>query len=100
MHYITGVPELKEICCVSCGGKEFINENGKRVCAYCNTAYVTSTATTTIAIRSDIEMLLAKCKADPRKAAKYANLILDIDPGNKEAHKYLQKGVGGRRRRK
>ena len=42
-----------------------------------------------ISLQSDIELLLDKCRRDPRNARKYANLILDIDPGNKDALQYL-----------
>ena len=42
-----------------------------------------------ISLGGDIELLLQKCRLDPRNARKYANLILDIDPTNKEAYKYL-----------
>ncbi len=43
----------------------------------------------TISVLSDVEILLEKCKKDPRNARRYANLILDIDPFNTEATKYL-----------
>lgn len=42
-----------------------------------------------IALDDDVQRLLKKCKTDPRNARKYANLILDIDPDNEEAYKYL-----------
>jgi hypothetical protein len=42
-----------------------------------------------IEIDSDIQMLLMKCREDPVNARKYANLILDIDPGNLEAKRFL-----------
>ena len=37
----------------------------------------------------DVERLLQKCRTDRRNARKYANLVLDIDPTNQEALKYL-----------
>jgi len=43
----------------------------------------------TIAINDDISMLLSKCRDDPDNARRYASLILDIDPGNSEALRYL-----------
>ena len=42
-----------------------------------------------IALEEDIAVLLKKCREDPKNARKYANLVLDIDPGNAEAKKYL-----------
>ena len=78
-----------EISCPCCNGKEFREENGKRVCAYCGTAYISETSNTTIALDADVKRLLAKCKSDPRRAYRYASLVLDIDPGNREALKYL-----------
>lgn len=46
---------------------------------------------TVIALEDDIQRLLEKCKQEPWKARRYANLILDIDPGNKEAIQYLRR---------
>ncbi len=46
--------------------------------------------TSYIALDDDVQMLLIKCHNDPTQANKYANLILDIDPNNKEAIKYLK----------
>jgi len=45
---------------------------------------------TSIALNEDIRMLLRKCKEDTANARRYANLVLDIDPSNKEANKYLR----------
>ena len=41
-------------------------------------------------VDSDIQMLLEKCKQDPANRRRYANLILDIDPTNREAAAYLR----------
>ena len=38
----------------------------------------------------DVAKLLRKCRENPARARKYANLILDIDPDNPEALKYLK----------
>ena len=43
-----------------------------------------------IALDDDVARLLEKCRTDPRNARKYANLVLDIDPHNREALKYLR----------
>ena len=37
-----------------------------------------------ISVNSDVERLLEKCRTELWKARIYANLILDIDPGNQE----------------
>ena len=42
-----------------------------------------------VSISEDIKRLLAKCRTDRKNARKYANLILDIDPNNKDALQYL-----------
>jgi hypothetical protein len=36
-------------------------------------------------------MLLRKCQDDPLQAKRYASLVLDIDPSNKEAARYIKK---------
>ncbi|MCF0233112.1 MAG: TFIIB-type zinc finger domain-containing protein [Enterococcus sp.] len=79
---------MEKITCSSCGANEFKTENGKRICTYCGTVYKTQ-STSTIALDNDVARLLLKCQTDPANARKYANLILDIDPTNKTAYKYL-----------
>jgi hypothetical protein len=44
-----------------------------------------------IALDDDVVRLLEKCRTEPWNARKYANLVLDIDPHNREALKYLRK---------
>lgn len=82
---------MEALICERCGSNEFRNENGLKVCAYCETAYKAPAKPldTSIDLQSDIRNLLMKCKSDPKNARRYANLILDIDPGNKEARRYL-----------
>jgi len=80
---------MSEFNCSSCGSKEFTSKNGKRVCAYCGTMFVGEGGETTIALNEDVERLLKMCRANPKKASMYANLVLDIDPSNAEALKYL-----------
>ena len=43
-----------------------------------------------IGLDDDVAELLRKCRENPARARKYANLILDIDPDNPEALKYLK----------
>lgn len=100
---------MKALICKSCGATGLNIKNGYVTCEYCDTKFLftsedydfygssDNTANVTkhisnssgISLGSDIEMLLQKCRTNPRNARKYANLILDIDPDNKEALKYL-----------
>jgi len=80
--------------CEKCGGGEFIDCDGYRICQYCNTRYLITPEDTTrkesnITLDDDIKMLLQKCRDDPENAPRYASLVLDIDPGNAEAIKFL-----------
>ena len=85
---------MKLLKCEQCGGNDFHRDNGFMVCNYCNARYAIETSDigikqSSISLNSDIDTLLKKCRDDPRNARKYANLILDIDPTNHEAMKYL-----------
>jgi uncharacterized Zn finger protein (UPF0148 family) len=85
---------MKVNVCVNCGGNEFIYKEGAMFCKYCNTRYSLEEnekprPASVVSIDQDIDLLLAKCKAEPSKADRYARLILDIDPTNKEAQKYV-----------
>ena len=85
---------MKEMICNRCGANDWSNSNGYRKCNYCGTQFQLTAEDITnkesnISVNSDVEMLLNKCKTDPRNAKKYANLILDIDPSNLDALKYL-----------
>ncbi|WP_165170570.1 hypothetical protein [Adlercreutzia sp. ZJ242] len=80
---------MNEAVCEKCGSSDFVAADGCRICVYCRTKYqiekVAKPPETTISIGDDVQELLAKCKADPINARRYANLILDIDPSNAEA---------------
>lgn len=88
---------MGKIVCDSCGGNDFIESGGFRVCKYCGTKQIifqetkvsAGNAGAGIAIDDDIQRLLEKCRKDPVNAKRYANLILDIDANNAEARKYL-----------
>lgn len=85
---------MEAIKCGSCGASEWIEKDGLRKCAYCGTVYhldenEKGSKQSNIALNDDVQRLLEKCKNEPRNAKKYANLILDIDPSNSEAKKYL-----------
>ena len=85
---------MKQVRCPNCGSDVFIYKNGAKYCSYCNSRFEITEEerpkkTSQISLKSDIDILLEKCKADPANAKRYAGLILDIDPTNKEARKYL-----------
>lgn len=80
---------MKLITCSNCGASKFTIRNQKYICVYCGSTYEKS-HTTTISINDDIQKLLQKCRENPLAAKRFANLILDIDPGNNEAKKYLK----------
>ena len=87
---------MKQIFCESCGSNDFIEQNGYRICQYCNAKYLVHHEEfpqkgSNIALTEDIRMLLIKCKEDPANARRYANLVLDMDPSNEKAAKYLRK---------
>ena len=85
---------MKLIRCTQCGSNELYRDGGYMVCKYCNSRFAIEkddnrVKESNIALGADIEALLKKCRIDPRNAKRYANLILDIDPDNDEALKYL-----------
>ncbi len=85
---------MKLLDCMRCGSKEFVEEDGFIVCAYCKSKYVPQAddippKETVIGMASDIQALLQKCREDPTNRRRFANLILDIDPTNQEAKQYL-----------
>lgn len=87
---------MKALICERCGGGEFVDRDGYRICQYCNTKYLItcediSQKETIIALDNDIKMLLRKCKSDPANARRYASLVLDMDPGNVDALKYCKR---------
>ena len=82
------------IVCERCGGNEFKQERGKKICLFCGTSFVLTPEespqrNSNISISNDIQLLLMKCREDPKNAYRYASLVLDIDPGNNEAIKFL-----------
>ena len=99
---------MKALICSSCGASRWKEDGGYRICLHCGTKYekvfaeqrtevassiqtiAASQVQSEIALNDDVARLLQKCKAEPMNAKKYANLILDIDPTNKEAQQYLR----------
>lgn len=95
---------MKLLTCSNCGSHDLYENNGYQICRYCHSRYIletnhlhspsiysnpSQTVASGISLNDDIQRLLQKCKMEPHKAARYASLILDIDPTNKEALKYL-----------
>ena len=100
---------MKSLSCKNCGAPGLRLESGYWQCDYCGSKFLIekeeqkafSRASSSssdskhpgtssgIALSDDVERLLLKCKTDRKNARKYANLILDIDPDNKEALKYF-----------
>lgn len=88
---------LKAMECKNCGAGDLVLRGGYMVCRYCDSRFLiteedfssTPSADNGISLNSDIQRLLQKCRREPKNARKYANLILDIDPTNKEAKKFL-----------
>lgn len=85
---------MKQKFCKNCGADTFIVKNGFKVCKYCDSKYELEDEDkmeqkSEISLQNDIDRLLQMCKDNPWHARKYAGLILDIDPTNREAKKYL-----------
>jgi hypothetical protein len=86
---------MKIESCERCGGGDFVDQNGYRICQYCNTKYLITPEDvvrkeSNISLDNDIVMLLKKCRDEPANARRYASLVLDMDPGNAEALKILR----------
>ncbi len=93
---------LRSLVCENCGAPGLIIKDGYLFCEYCQSKFLISEseckrlnthikvkANSSISLENDIDALLLKCKSDSDNARRYANLILDIDPDNAEALKYL-----------
>lgn len=85
---------MKILDCKQCGSKELTESGGYFVCAYCRSKYLAQVGEllppdTVIGLANDIEVLLQKCRDDPSRSRRLASLVLDIDPTNVEAMKYL-----------
>lgn len=85
---------MREVVCAGCGSKELVEDAGYAVCVYCRTRHVPEPkdapqTTTVIALANDVAALLQRCRDDPANRRRYANLVLDLDPTNREAQRYL-----------
>ena len=85
---------MRLVDCRRCGSKEMIEESGYVICAYCRSKFVPQAddvppMESTIGLVSDIERLLTMCRDEPHNRRRYASLVLDMDPTNAEARRYL-----------
>lgn len=82
---------MKAEVCSRCGASEWKKENGFLVCKYCGTSFISekSSKESNIDLNDDVSRLLEKCRSNPKKARRYAKLVLDIDPLNEEALMFL-----------
>lgn len=85
---------MKLIGCTRCGSQELFDQSGYVICAYCRSRFAQQAEDlprreTVIGVESDIQVLLQRCKDDPSNRLRYAGLILDLDPTNREAAAYL-----------
>lgn len=81
--------------CANCGAGALKERGGYLICEYCGSKFAMEASDAPqrgmgLSLNADIENLLRKCRSDPMNARKYANLILDIDPTNREALKYIR----------
>lgn len=79
--------------CERCGASDFAEDGEYLVCSFCRARYDKPKKEvrkqSNIALDDDVGTLLAKCESDPRNAKRYALLVLEMDPLNKEAARYL-----------
>ena len=85
---------MKLVSCTRCGSKELSEQGGYVVCAYCRSRFVPQAddlpqKETVIGVLADIQRLLQKCQDDPANSRRYAGLVLDLDPTNQAALRYL-----------
>ena len=94
---------MEPMTCPHCGANEIQINGNHLICPYCNSrflpgslqhkkgslGYAPQDLSSGIALSDDVNRLLQKCRTEPNNARRYANLILDIDPNNKEALQYL-----------
>ncbi|GEA81954.1 hypothetical protein [Cellulomonas uda] len=83
------------VACVNCGSNDLREHGGYAVCAYCRSRFVLQpdevpSRQTVIDVNADVQALLERCRDDPANRRRYASLVLDIDPTNPEAIRYLR----------
>ncbi len=85
---------MKQNFCPNCGANEWEYSGAYVICEYCGSKLLLEQAdkplkTSNVALVTDIDILLQRCRADPANARKYAGLVLDIDPTNALAKQYF-----------
>lgn len=85
---------MRELKCKNCGAVKLNRQGNSWYCEFCGSAFSVEASDVPqegmgLSLNSDVEKLLQKCRTDPRNASKYANLILDMDPTNEDALKFL-----------
>lgn len=85
---------MKIVECGKCGSNELFHDSGYMVCAFCRVKFIPRADDrieigSAISLDDDVRILLNKCLSDPDNSKRYANLVLDIDPTNAEALKYI-----------
>ncbi len=83
-----------QFTCENCGSKEYTVQKKKVICAYCHTCYKAQkgdpfTFGAKIDLMDDINILVSKCIKEPHNAKRYANIILEMDPYNQFARRYV-----------
>lgn len=84
-----------QFICPNCASHEY-KEEGKFIkCAYCETRFKKEQKDSfsqgvAIDLTDDVSRLLQLCKKDPSNRRRYVNLILEMDPYNKMARKYIR----------
>ncbi len=86
---------MQEVVCTQCGSNSLTETDGLWQCDFCRTTFKSNRdefleAKSKISVGDDVQRLLEMCKSDPANRARYAHLVLDIDPNNKDAMRYLQ----------
>ncbi len=83
-----------QFTCENCGAKEYTLEKNNLICSYCHTRYKIQKGDpfsfgAKIDLVDDINMLVSKCIKEPHNAKRYANIILEMDPYNQFARRYI-----------
>lgn len=75
--------------CKNCGSTEYKTEEGFDICLFCGSKYKKEITESSISLNNDVKRLLEKINKDPINKEKYIDLILEIDPSNREYIKYM-----------
>lgn len=86
---------MRPIECSRCGSNELFDELEYIICAFCRVQFVRGpedrkTPDTQISMFNDVQALLTRCRLEPENQKRLARLVLDIDPTNPDAPKYLR----------